>query len=193
MAAAATPNNYIGTDNNGVISERLGNNANIIITRDMSTQAELEAVQAKSQQDAAFFWDRTESNKNEIYRVDQEDHRVVNASVNEEGDLVLHSQDMDGGSKRNITTDANVKGQDGTNGTNGTDGLDGISGLSLTASLGSFSGTGFGVGVAGTEGVLEISLSAAVSVQERGRAIMGITHDQVNNRTMGTVGFGWSF
>jgi hypothetical protein len=28
---------------------------------------------------------------------------------------------------------------------------------------------------------------------EQGMFIMGVTHDQFNDRTMGTVGMGWSF
>ena len=45
-AFAQEPNNYIGTSDSGVISERLGNDANTIITRDMATQAELKGVQS---------------------------------------------------------------------------------------------------------------------------------------------------
>lgn len=126
-SSAQTPNNYIGTDNNGVISERVGNNANNVITRDMATQKELN-------------------------RVDQEDHRVVNASVDSNGKLVLHSQDMDGGSKRNLTTNAQITGQDGTNGTNGTNGVDGQRGATgATGAKGSTGSTG-ATGQVGTNG-----------------------------------------
>jgi hypothetical protein len=136
---AQTPNNYIGTDNNGVISERYGNNANIIITRDMATQNELDKTngtvnlltQEVRGRDAATNG-RVDDLAVEINRVDQEDHRVVNASVNEDGKLVLHSQDMDGGSKRNLTTNAQITGQDGTNGTDGTDGTNGTDGTDGT-------------------------------------------------------------
>jgi hypothetical protein len=137
--AQQTPNNYIGTDNNGVISERYGNNANIIITRDMATQNELDKTngtvnlltQEVRGRDAATNG-RVDDLAVEINRVDQEDHRVVNASVNEDGKLVLHSQDMDGGSKRNLTTNAQITGQDGTNGTDGTDGTNGTDGTDGT-------------------------------------------------------------
>ena len=126
-SSAQTPNNYIGTDNNGVISERVGNNANNVITRDMATQKELN-------------------------RVDQEDHRVVNASVDSNGKLVLHSQDMDGGSKRNLTTNAQITGQDGTNGTNVTNGVDGQRGATgATGAKGSTGSTG-ATGQVGTNG-----------------------------------------
>lgn len=126
-SSAQTPNNYIGTDNNGVISERVGNNANNVITSDMATQKELN-------------------------RVDQEDHRVVNASVDSNGKLVLHSQDMDGGSKRNLTTNAQITGQDGTNGTNGTNGVDGQRGATgATGAKGSTGSTG-ATGQVGTNG-----------------------------------------
>jgi hypothetical protein len=147
---AQSPNNYIGTDNNGVISERYGNNANIIITRDMATQNELNNTNRTvgfltnevRGRDAATNG-RVDGLAVEINRVDQEDHRVVNASVNSDGKLVLHSQDMDGGSKRNLTTTAQITGQDGATGatgatgqtgadgkkgTNGTDGKDGEKG-----------------------------------------------------------------
>lgn len=40
--AQQIPNNYIGTNDAGVISERFGNDANTIITRDMATQNELD-------------------------------------------------------------------------------------------------------------------------------------------------------
>jgi hypothetical protein len=151
---AQSPNNYIGTDNNGVISERYGNNANIIITRDMATQNELNNTNRTvgfltnevRGRDAATNG-RVDGLAVEINRVDQEDHRVVNASVNSDGKLVLHSQDMDGGSKRNLTTTAQITGQDGATGatgatgqtgadgkkgTNGTDGKDGEKGANGT-------------------------------------------------------------
>jgi hypothetical protein len=132
---AQSPNNYIGTDNNGVISERYGNNANIIITRDMATQNELNNTNRTvgfltnevRGRDAATNG-RVDGLAVEINRVDQEDHRVVNASVNSDGKLVLHSQDMDGGSKRNLTTTAQITGQDGADGEDGADGKDGATG-----------------------------------------------------------------
>lgn len=191
-ASAQTPNNYIGTDNNGVISERVGNNANNVITRDMATQAELN-------------------------RVDREDHRVVDASVNSDGKLVLHSQDMDGGSKRNLTTNAQITGQDGTNGkdgssgadgkkgangTNGTNGKDGVAGKDAVAPLGSlsfsaasatFSGNGIGFGLSASNySDLEGSVVFGIDLGNNWRAVAGITTD-FNNRHAATVGVGFSF
>jgi hypothetical protein len=204
---AQTPNNYIGTDNNGVISERVGNDANNVITRDMATQAELN-------------------------RVDREDHRVVNASVNSEGKLVLHSQDMDGGSKRNLTTNAQITGQDGTNGTNGTDGTNGTNGtngtdgtngtngkdgekgangtngkdgkngknavaplgsLSFAAASASFSGNGMGFGLSASNySSVEGSIVVGVDLGNNWRAVVGVTTD-FNKRHAASVGVGVSF
>lgn len=188
-ASAQTPNNYIGTDNNGVISERVGNNANNVITRDMATQAELN-------------------------RVDREDHRVVDASVNSDGKLVLHSQDMDGGSKRNLATDVQITGQDGTNGedgasgadgkkgTNGTNGKDGASGkdavaplgaLSFSAASATFSGNGIGFGLSASNySDLEGSVVFGIDLGNNWRTVAGITTD-FNNRHAATVGVGFSF
>jgi len=42
--ATAGPNNYVGTDDNGVITEYVDNNSNNLISRDMATQAELDAA-----------------------------------------------------------------------------------------------------------------------------------------------------
>jgi hypothetical protein len=208
--AQQTPNNYIGTDNNGVISERVGNDANNVITRDMATQAELN-------------------------RVDQEDHRVVNASVNSDGKLVLHSQDMDGGSKRNLTTTAQITGQDGadgqdgatgqtgatgdtgqtgatgrtgadgkkgTNGTNGKDGKNGKNGknaiaplgsLSFAAASASFSGNGIGFGLSASNySPVEGSIVVGVDLGNNWRAVAGVTTD-FNKRHAASVGVGVSF
>ena len=173
-ASAQTPNNYIGTDNNGVISERVGNNANNVITRDMATQAELN-------------------------RVDREDHRVVNASVNSDGKLVLHSQDMDGGSKRNLTTDAQITGQDGTNGEDGQDGASGkdavapLGALSFSVASATFSGNGIGFGLSASNySDLEGSVVFGVDLGNDWRAVAGVTTD-FNNRHAATVGVGFSF
>ncbi len=207
MAEAQTPNNYIGTDNNGVISERVGNNANNVITRDMATQAELN-------------------------RVDREDHRVVNASVDGNGKLVLHSQDMDGGSKRNLTTNAQITGQDGkdgkdgidgvagsngadgVDGSNGSDGTDGASGsngvdgvdgaagrdavaplgsLSFSAASASFYGNGIGFGLSASNySSAEGSIVVGADLGNNWRAVAGITTD-FNNRHAVSVGVGVSF
>jgi hypothetical protein len=133
--AQQTPNNYIGTNDQGVISERYGNNANLIITRDMATQNELNTTNRTVDfltnevrgRDAATN-SRVDDLAVEINRVDREDHRVVNASVNSDGKLVLHSQGRDGNSKRWLTTTAQITGQDGTNGKDGEKGADGTNG-----------------------------------------------------------------
>ena len=192
---AEAPNNYIGTDNNGVISERVGNDANNIVTRDMATQVELNAVSGKSQQDAAFFWERTEDNKNEIYRVDQEDHRVVDASVNDDGNLVLHSQDMDGGTKREKVTGVNIAaGKDGTDGSTGAKGeigLDGVSGISMLSALYATGGNGFGIGIA-VGSVKEISFVVAFETGRNTNLNLSVTHDS-HGRTVGTAAIGFGF
>ena len=164
-AFAQTPNNYIGTDNNGVISERLGNDANTIITRDMATQSEL-------------------------HRVDQEDHRVVNATVNSDGVLVLHSQDMDGGSKRNLITDAQIIGQDGTD---GQDAVAPLGSLSFAAATSAFYGDGMGFGLSNSNyGSLEGSIVFGFDLDNDWRVVAGITTD-FKGKVAGSVGVGVSF
>lgn len=164
-AFAQTPNNYIGTDNNGVISERLGNDANTIITRDMATQSELN-------------------------RVDQEDHRVVNATVNSDGVLVLHSQDMDGGSKRNLVTDAQITGQDGTD---GQDAVAPLGSLSFSAAEASFYGDGIGFGLSDSNyGGLEGSIVIGFYLDNDWRVVAGVTTD-FNDRHAVSVGVGVSW
>lgn len=132
-AFAQTPNNYIGTNDAGVISERFGNDENTIITRDMATQAELNNVQGSIglvlKDQGAMIQNNANNiatNASEIYRVDQEDHRVVDATVTEDGFLVLHSADMDGGTERAKVTKVNIAA--GTNGTDGAAGADGATG-----------------------------------------------------------------
>lgn len=127
-AFAQTPNNYIGTNDAGVISERYGNDENTIITRDMATQKELNSVQGAIGLVHKDQGAMIQNNTSEIYRVDQEDHRVVDASVNSEGKLVLHSQDMDGGTKRNLTTGVQIEGKDGQKGATGATGAKGATG-----------------------------------------------------------------
>jgi hypothetical protein len=223
---AQTPNNYIGTDNNGVISERYGNDANTIITRDMATQNELDKTngtinlltqEVRGRDEATN--DRIDNLDSEIYRVDQEDHRVVDASVNSDGKLVLHSQDMDGGSKRAKVTNVKVgqdgakgdkgdtgaegksivgaKGVAGTNGTNGAKGakgdtgLDGVSGISMLSALYATGGNGIGFGVA-LGSVKEISFVVAVETGRNTNINFGVTHDS-HGRTVGTAAIGFSF
>tara|TARA_R110002153_G_scaffold247154_1_gene403161 strand:- start:699 stop:1247 length:549 start_codon:yes stop_codon:yes gene_type:complete len=167
-ASAQTPNNYIGTDSNGVISERVGNDPANVITQDMATQAELN-------------------------RVDQEDHRVVDATVNADGVLVLHSQDMDGGSKRNLVTGAQITGQDGTDGTDGKDAVAPLGSLSFAAASASFYGDGMGFGLSASNyGSLEGSVVIGFDLDNNWRVVGGITTD-FNDRHAVSVGVGVSF
>jgi hypothetical protein len=213
-AFAQTPNNYIATDDNGVISERYGNNANIIITRDMATQNELNNAKTTTTfltnevrgRDAATN-DRIDDLAADINRVDQEDHRVVDASVNSDGKLVLHSQDMDGGSKRAKVTNVKVgqdgaqgiqgiqgvgtKGDTGTKGDKGDTGLDGVSGISMVGALYATGGNGIGFGVA-LGSVKEISFVVAVETGRNTNINFGVTHDS-HGRTVGTAAIGFSF
>ena len=131
-AFAQTPNNYIGTNDNGVISERVGNNANNIITRDMVTQDEFNR---------------------EVSRLDAEDMRVHGGEVR--GDtLVLTVGDHAKSRGRNevytkeVGIDvSSLRGNDGTNGTNGQDGINGQDGRDGT------DGTNGTNGADGTDGV----------------------------------------
>ena len=212
-AFAQTPNNYIGTDSNGVISERLGNDANTIISRDMATQKELNSVQGAiglvlKDQGAMIQNNANDiaNNASEIYRVDQEDHRVVNATVNEDGFLVLHSADMDGGTERAKVTEVNIAA--GTNGTDGADGADGSKGdkgaagknaiaplgsLSFSSASSSFTGSGMGFGLSASNySSLEGSIVIGVDFADNWRVVGGVTTD-FNNRHAVSAGVGFSF
>ncbi len=227
-AFAQTPNNYIATDDNGVISERYGNDANTIITRDMATQNELDKTngtvnlltqEVRGRDEATN--DRIDNLDSEIYRVDQEDHRVVDATVNSDGYLVLHSEDMDGGTKRDKVTGVNIAaGTNGTNGTNGADGADGNDGgkgdkgddgkdgkdgkdgrdavtplgsLSFAAASSSFYGDGIGFGLSDSNyGGLEGSFVLGKNLGGGWRTVVGLTTD-FNKRHAASVGVGFSF
>lgn len=221
-AFAQTPNNYIGTNDAGVISERFGNDENTIITRDMATQAELNNVQGSIglvlKDQGAMIQNNANNiatNASEIYRVDQEDHRVVDATVTEDGFLVLHSADMDGGTERAKVTKVNIAA--GTNGTDGAAGADGATGskgnkgdkgdkgvagknaiaplgsLSFTSATSSFSGNGIGFGLSASNySSLEGSVAIGFDLESNWRAVGGITTD-FNNRHAATVGVGFSF
>jgi hypothetical protein len=216
-AFAQTPNNYIGTNDAGVISERFGNDENTIITRDMATQNELDITngtvnlltQEVRGRDKATN-DRIDNLDSEIYRVDQEDHRVVDATVNSDGYLVLHSEDMDGGTKRAKVTNVEVgqdgaqgiqgiqgvgtkgdKGDTGTKGDKGDTGLDGVSGISMVGALYATGGNGIGFGVA-VGSVKEISFVIAVETGRNTNINFGVTHDS-HGRTVGTAAIGFSF
>jgi hypothetical protein len=207
-AFAQTPNNYIGTNDAGVISERFGNDENTIITRDMATQNELDntnstinlLTQEVRGRDGATNG-RIDNLDSEIYRVDQEDHRVVDATVNSDGYLVLHSEDMDGGSKRAEVTNVEV-GKNGaqgiqgiqgvgTKGDTGNTGLDGVSGISMVGALYATGGNGIGFGVA-VGNVKEISFVIAVETGRNTNINFGVTHDS-NGRTVGAAAVGFSF
>jgi hypothetical protein len=86
-----------------------------------------------------------------------------------------------------------VKGTDGSNGIDGTGGMDGISGISLTAALNSFDVAGVGVGVSGNSDGYEVSIGIGTTFRTQGHMIMGVTHEATTDRTIGTVGLGWSF
>ena len=212
-ASAQTPNNYIGTNDAGVISERFGNDETTIITRDMATQEELNNVQGSIglvlKDQGAMIQNNANNiatNASEIYRVDQEDHRVVDATVTEDGFLVLHSADMDGGTERAKVTEVNIAA--GTNGTDGADGADGSKGdkgvagknaiaplgsLSFTSATSSFSGNGIGFGLSASNySSLEGSVALGFDLESNWRAVGGITTD-FNNRHAATVGVGFSF
>jgi hypothetical protein len=221
-AFAQTPNNYIGTNDAGVISERFGNDETTIITRDMATQKELNNVQGSIglvlKDQGAMIQNNANNiatNASEIYRVDQEDHRVVDATVTEDGFLVLHSADMDGGTERAKVTKVNIAA--GTNGTDGAAGADGATGskgnkgdkgdkgvagknaiaplgsLSFTSATSSFSGNGIGFGLSASNySSLEGSVALGFDLESNWRAVGGITTD-FNNRHAATVGVGFSF
>ena len=157
-ASAQTPNNYIGTNDAGVISERFGNDETTIITRDMATQKELNNVQGSIslvlKDQGAMIQNNANNiatNASEIYRVDQEDHRVVDATVTEDGFLVLHSADMDGGTERAKVTKVNIAA--GTNGTDGTDGAAGSNGTDGAAGADGATGSKGDKGDKGDKGV----------------------------------------
>ena len=84
-------------------------------------------------------------------------------------------------------------GIDGIDGIDGTDGMDGISGISLTAALNSFDVAGVGVGVSGNSDGYEVSIGIGTTFSTQGHMIMGVTHEVNTDRTIGTVGLGWSF
>ena len=86
-----------------------------------------------------------------------------------------------------------VAGSDGTTGEAGVAGLNGISGLSLTAALNSFDVAGVGVGVSGNSAGYEVSIGIGTTFSTQGHMIMGVTHEVNTDRTIGTVGLGWSF
>ena len=86
-----------------------------------------------------------------------------------------------------------VAGSDGSAGEAGVAGLNGISGLSLTAALNSFDVAGVGVGVSGNSTGYEVSIGIGTTFSTQGHMIMGVTHEVNTDRTIGTVGLGWSF
>ena len=140
-AFAQTPNNYIGTNDNGVISERVGNNANNIITRDMVTQDEFNR---------------------EVSRLDAEDMRVHGGEVR--GDtLVLTVGDHAKSRGRNevytkevgidVSSLRGTNGQDGINGQDGATGATGATGAAgATGANGNTGATG-ATGATGSTGV----------------------------------------
>tara|TARA_B110000908_G_C10164458_1_gene407680 strand:- start:382 stop:1095 length:714 start_codon:yes stop_codon:yes gene_type:complete len=221
-AFAQTPNNYINTTENGVIREidHGGENYNHgnkpIISRDMATQKELNTVQGAiglvlKDQGAMIQNNANDiaNNASEIYRVDQEDHRVVNATVNEDGFLVLHSADMDGGTERAKVTEVNIaastNGADGADGANGSDGSKGDKGaagknaiaplgsLSFSSASSSFTGSGMGFGLSASNySSLEGSIVIGVDFADNWRVVGGVTTD-FNNRHAVSAGVGFSF
>lgn len=187
-AATAGPNNYVGTDDNGVITEYVDNNSNNLISRDMATQAELDAA---------------------VTRLDAEDMRVRGGEV--QGDtLVLTVGDMARSQGRpeiytkEVEIDvSSLQGQDGATGATGQtgatgatgvqgkQGIDGVSGISLTSALAATNGNGVGVGVALGD-VKEISAAISYTFDNNVSINFGVTYDSYE-RTVGTAAIGYQF
>ena len=178
-AATAGPNNYVGTDDNGVITEYVDNDSNNLISRDMATQAELDAA---------------------VTRLDAEDMRVRGGEV--QGDtLVLTVGDMARSQGRpeiytkEVEIDvSSLQGQDGATGATGVQGkqgIDGVSGISLTSALAATNGNGVGVGVALGD-VKEISAAISYTFDNNVSINFGVTYDSYE-RTVGTAAIGYQF
>jgi len=192
--ATAGPNNYVGTDDNGVITEYVDNNSNNVIFRDMATQDELDAA---------------------VTRLDAEDMRVRGGEVQGNtlvltvGDMArsqgrpeiytkeveidvsnLQGQDGEKGDKGD-TGATGAEGQTGATGTQGKQGIDGVSGISLTSALAATNGNGVGVGVALGD-VKEISAAISYTFDNNVSINFGVTYDSYE-RTVGTAAIGYQF
>jgi hypothetical protein len=166
-AFAQTPNNYIGTNDSGVISERYGNDPNTIITRDMATQNEL---------------DKTNGTVNLLTQEVRGRDKATNDRID----------NLAGGDKGDKGKTGN-KGKDGADGADGKDAIAPLGSLSFAAASASFYGDGIGFGLSASNySSLEGSIVLGFDLDNGWRMVGGITTD-FNKKTAVSVGIGYSF